>query len=322
LENQRVRWNPVNTDEGNCIGVKSVFLRDCSDSTADCFGETGEDISCDITGPQIESDNITHEPNICFRETFSILDNECKDAISFQEKFAYRMLTAKNKLRLKLNQKIAATILANAQENQYNHTYGEIAGVETYFDSADMTADIIAEFAITADNNDIYNPVILSGGALYHAAFNANYNQFNDDQRDQIQKMNHFEDWYWDTKYLRGITGQDSIIMYDAGSFGFFSSWQFKNRNPENKQDANNTFVYSEPDETMMFMNDGQPNDIMYDVTLQHKCDTVQVNGSPQRRWGTYVEVTMKGGIVKGAEDCDGNSGVLEFVVGEAPSGT
>lgn len=312
LENQLVTWTPVMKGR-QCIGVSATWLKSCEDNSIDCEATGNSDVDCVIDGRPIQSDSATYKPNICLKDSFAVWDDECADAFSFEEKFAYAMLKAKLNLEKRINTKMIAFLEANTMQNRYTDTYGTIAPTETSFPSALWTADLMAEFDITAEFNEINAPIIISGTNLKNAVYNASFNQLNDDQRDQAAKFGDF-DIFFDPRNVNTTTGQRSTFMIDQGSYGFFVKNEFTNEIPVNQGDDKNTMTYMERSMSLNYRDGNATIPLTFDVYVQRKCKIADIGNTKKRRWGTFVEINFNGGIHLAPADCEGGTGMLEFV--------
>jgi hypothetical protein len=315
LSNQMVRWLPIMENGRKCIGVKATWLKDCDDTVTDC--SSGNNLSnCDISGHEIESDSKLYPENLCIRDSFKVMDDECKDQYEAQEKIAFAMIRSKQKIQKKLNTKIISFLDANITANLFTGTYGDIDGTETYFAPSYWTQDIIAEFDLTNVMNKIRTPIVLNGSNLRTAVFNAQFNQLNSDQKDQAAKFGHMK-MYWDLLNIDTTVGSKATYLVDAGGVGFFNLNNYMNTAPEQTNDNQNSVVWHETSPNLSYMNGNAEQPLKFDITMLRKCTVI---GS-QRLWGYHYEVQLRGGLHLGPPGCGGatDTGILKIINGTAP---
>lgn len=308
LENQMVSFLPVMV--GNkCVGIKAAWLKSCNETVDTCANTALAD--CDIGGVQIESDQKDFTVNNCLRNSFAVYDDQCKDKFDVAEKMAYAFAVKTLEIEKMLNNTIISYLSAQATANLYTGTYGSIVATQTGFDADQYVPDLLAEMDITADFNDIRNPILLSGTLLKNAVYNAGFNNLNDDQKDQIAKFNAWN-LYFDPRNIDTTQGEPTMFMFDAGSLAFFSKNEFDNLAPMNMMDGSNTHVFRMPSRRLQYRDGNAMKPVTFDVYTQKKCT---VTASGVRRWGTHVEIILNFGLHVGPLDCNDGSGILEFVV-------
>ncbi len=315
MENQLVSWKPIMEDGNKCIGHKAIWLKDTSDTVTDC--SSGNALAnCDISGAQIESDGKLFPENLCLRDSFSILDDQCKDAFDLADKTAFRMLRSKTKLQKALNAKFIAFLEANLMANAFAGTYGTIHGgtTATYFASQYWTQDIVAELDLTAVINKVRTPIIINGTNLRSAFFNSGFNRLNDNQKDQFAKFSHFN-MFWDVMNIDGAVSAKATYLVDAGMVGFFNSNAYNNTAPVLMNDDKNTHVWHETSPNLAYRDGSDSKPLRFDVTMLRKCTTV----GNRRKWGYHYEVQLTGGLHLGPTNTSTDKGILKFVNGTAP---
>ena len=109
--------------------------------------------------------------------------------------------------------------------------------------------------------------------------------------------------------------------MWDAGSVGFFTANQFQNLVPQNQLDAKNTHTFRYNSGKLSYRNGSATYPVSFDVTTQRNCAVSGTSPNDQRRWGTTVEMKLTIGLHLGPTDCNGGTGIFQFVAGDAPGG-
>lgn len=312
--NQQVTWNPIMKGR-NCVGVQAYWLKKCTDTVVD-FTSGNALANCDISATQIESDSLTLSPTFKLRDTFVVYDDQCADHIDAQEKIAWAALRTKVALEEKLNQKVIAFLNANKMVNQFTPASGSIgvaagtpAGSETRVDPAYWNEDIIAEFDLASEFNELNSPYIVNGTNLRSAFFNAAYNVRNDDEKDQIAKFQHF-DMYFDSRVINGVTTRKSTFIIDSGALGLWIQNENANDVPESQSDRKAMFTWRENSLNLSYRDGNSLVPVAFDVYMYKDC-TVASNGA--RRWGWFFEYNLRGGIAVGPADCNDGTGILEY---------
>lgn len=310
LGNQRVKWDPLMDNARNCIGQKVVWLKNSDTTVGDAQNAT-----CDITGPELESDSKLYTPNVTLDRKFSVLDNQCKDLFDVNDKIAYGMMMAKTLILTQLNLKVIALLEANLMINTAPQAgTWHLGTMATYYASGVWNQDIIAELNLAAVMNKINAPIIVNGTNLYNAYFNSTYNVLNDNQKDQVAKFKHFN-MYWDPRNIDSTVGSKATYVIDPGVLGFFNQTEYMNSTPEWRKDDKNTFTWSEDIPQLSYVDGGVVKNVKVDVRMQRKCS---VNGS-KLDFGYFFHVVLRGGLVTAPLYVAGDKGILKFINGTAP---
>lgn len=315
LANQLVGFDPIM--KGNkCIAVSAAWLKSCSDTVTDLTATTIA--SCTLTGAELESAKLTYNPTLNFVKGFTVWDDECKDEFEWRDKMAFGFLKAKASLRKQLNASTLAFLFANRTQNLYTGGTGNIvtAGSQhTEFDAAYWTPDLIAEFDITREVNQMSeSSYLLSSTNLRSAYFNAQYNAANADQKDEALKLGHYP-IYFDSVNVDAATSAKSTFLVDPSALGFFHWNQYDNTAPQNMNDPSNTHVWKMPDDEIIYMDGTTAVPLEYDVEMQAVCkvDENGVGVRYGRRYGMVANVYLRGGLILGPGDCAGGKGIIEF---------
>jgi hypothetical protein len=314
-ENQKVSFNPVLVNN-SCQGFKVAWLKRCGVDAVDCSAEAAS-AGCELEGDEIDADDKTYTSTGCFTDSFTVWDDDCKGLFDFEQKVAFGSLKAMQNIKKKLNTAALAFLNANKHDNSHIVTGGtNSAGNGTYFASGSWTPELISVFAEIAMMNRIKNPVFVSGTNLWGVNFNANYNFSNSDQKDQLLKMRHFKDWYWDPETVDVTLAKKATLMFDAGAVGFFTKNEFSNMAPREVDTKNGTVVYAMPDKELAYMNGGSATPLMYDVYTQPVCKTA---AKGVQKYGRVFKFMIQYGFILSPEQCNDNTGIIEFVNGTAP---
>lgn len=313
-ENQTVSFDPIMVNE-SCRELEVTWLTRCGEEADDCadvgFDETSA--NCDITGNELDSNKKAYGPTGCLSDSFIVWDDDCKGKFSFEEKVAKGMVDVMKNIKKKLNAAGIAFLAANAQDNLYTGV-GDVAGDITYIADGNWGPNMIAKLALVSEMNKIQNPVFLSGTNLWEAFFDARYNQLNSDGKDQIAKLNHFRNWYFDPLNVDITLSNPTTLMFDRGSVAFFSKNHYQNSAPMQKKD---TSVWNMPDPEISYRDGTSSQRMRYDVISQPMCKTTK---SGIQQFGTAFKMILSYGLVLNPEDCDGNTGLLQFVKGDNPA--
>lgn len=309
LENQTVKFDPILSGR-QCIGVTAAWLKSCTDTSVDCSDTDFDLVDCSIVGAELESDNKLYQPNLCFRTTFSVSDTDCADIYSFQDKMAYSFSKKMLELDKKINAYMPAFLHANAMANRHTGTIGTISGTLVNIPAALWTPDLLADFHLATVFNEINNEVVLTGTAFANVMYNANFNALNSDQKDEMAKFSAFGNWYADPRVVDTVLGTKSLFVFDAGGYGFFNTNEYTNDVPYNQLDAANTTTFRMASKNLKYRDGNVLKPVYYDITWQRTCTLM--NGL--RRWVNQVEITFRGGLFLGPEDCTGGSGILEYI--------
>lgn len=321
LSRQLVDWRPLYDQAGlnngrSCIGAKAIWLKACNDEVSDC----GTLSNCDLTGPEIESDNQIYSPNLCFEKSGKVLDNQCKDAFDKATKLGVQMANIMASLEQELQARQIAFLIANAQDNRYSGTYGirKTTAVDgestTLFPSAQWTSEIIAELIATAENNDLYNYYLLSGKNLWTQAFISQYRE-NCCNTDKLVTGAGPIDIFFDLKNIDQANGGAlTSILVDAGALGYFNVTDYTNESPMPFVQGSDLNVWRVPSQRLSYNLGGTLEPVYFDFEIQEKC---AVNASTNKKYvSTVILGRHQGGITLAPPTCNADdTGILTFEV-------
>lgn len=312
-ENQMVKLDEILVN-GSCQGFEVTWLRRCGVTATDCTS-TPASPNCELTGNEIEALKKQYQIASCAADTFTVWDDDCKGTFGFEEKVAESMADCVKNLEKKLN--LAALTFLDANIHDNTHVVGNVTNVPgdgSYFPTANWTPEIVSQFAHIAILNRIKNPIFTSGSNLWHVQFNAQYNFANDNQKDQLLKLNHFKKWYWDLETVDVTLAEKPTFMFDQGACAFFTKNEFTNKSPMLHEGKTPTWTYCIPSPNLKINNDGKLEQVMYDVYCQPICKTI---AQGVMRWGKVFKIMTRYGFAKSPEDCAGNTGIIKFKNGQ-----
>lgn len=318
-ENQRVSFDPVLVS-GKCRGYKATWLKRCG-KEAIAFDDAQNGISgdeCTLNGDPIQDDKKEYAATHGYFDQFSVTDDDCNGKFAYEEKVAKGLQDCFKNILTRANASVVAFLAANLQNNAYATGVGDVVGDLTYIDSEHWTPDLMGYFKLVQRLNKISNRVMLSGTNFFESYFNAGFENLNSNERDRIAKYNHFQKWYWDVENLDTVLGAPSTLMFDAGAVGMFTKNWYE-MTP--KQIAPNKTIYSMALNDMFFRNGGSDSPFMFDIEVQEDCLQKGVEQAGRMVKKETWRVKMQYGLIYSPEDCGGNSGILQFVKGEAPEG-
>lgn len=312
--NQKVTWHPIMKGR-KCVGVQAVWLKKCADTVVD-FSSSNALVDCDISATEIESNSLTLSPTFKLRDSFVVWDDECKDLIEVNEKIAWASIRTKVALEEKLNQKTIAFLNANKMVNAFTPAAGSIgvaagapAGSQTRVDPAYWNEDIIAEFDLAAEFNELNSPYVINGTNLRSAFFNAAYNTLNSDEKDQKAKFQHF-DMYFDSRVINGITTRKSTFIVDSGALGLWIQNENESEVPVEWNDRKGMVAWRENSINLAYRDGSAVVPVAFDVYMYRDC---KIAGNGARRMGWFFEYNLRGGIAVGPPDCNDGTGILEY---------
>jgi hypothetical protein len=313
LERQRV--NILDIMEGNpdqkCQDVKVVWLKDCGDTVA-TSGAVPTDPDCVIgAGNELDSDSLTLTPNMYISAKISVLDGECADQFSFNQKVARLLLKAKNDIETRINNEFIIPFLtANAQVNQFTGTFGTIVGTTTEFPAAQFTANLLGHWQLTSVMNQIKQFFILNGTNFVESRYNSDFERAENCCDPTIDKYRAF-DMCFDPFNIDITTGRASSFIIDPTMYAFWGRNEYTAA-PFSHQDSDNTVTFKEPSQTLQYWDNGTLKPVMYDIRYQREC--VVVPGNPRVQFRHNWEIIFEGGLALAPTGCTGQTNILEMV--------
>lgn len=130
-----------------------------------------------------------------------------------------------------LQARLIALFLANGLAKRCQLTDGEVDGYTTWFHSEDRGAALIAELVAMEKNNGNMNPFTLSGKNLWSDAFISQYKE-NYCNTDGLVTRQGPIPIHFDLENLDVAAGDLTVLLVDAGSYGYFIVTDYHNDVP------------------------------------------------------------------------------------------
>lgn len=306
-ERQTVRFDKVDVllDHMDCRGCKVVWLKDCTNDVVN--GIDTPITSCDITGNETESTYLSVANNLAYYDTFSVKEEDCKDAFSAAEKIAYLMATTMAALEVKINLAGIAFLVANNQAPADDMGYTINGSDVLEVPKASITPAFLADIAVMAELSNLYSPFLVSGKNFYTANFLAEYRSAGSDHVDGA--LGSFP-IVWDIKNMDTTVGADATFVVDPSSYVFWGSNQYQNEAPEMRAGDSKTLVWKQRAPRLMFNNAGTLVPVYFDITYQKTCSVT----SGTEYTNHIFRVLFRGGLQLGPQVCDsGDTGILQI---------
>lgn len=310
LSRQQVTFDPILRGD-QCVGFKAAWLKSGNTTVVDNSAGASDLENCDITGAEIESVSATYAPNIAFRTSFEVRDDECKDLFAAQDKIAYAMLNAKTQLKKSLSASLIAFLNSNASASEYTIARGAIhhtlSGSVQQIDPSLWNSDLLSEFFLHAEWNKFNNPYILSGSNFIKDFWIDPYRVDVAKTSQNVYRQGPF-DMVFDPRNVDTVNATKRSYLIDAGALGFFC----KNNNAATvaEEITADTFRYQERDMSLTITNGGQSLPLTYDIYMKRGC---HVKNGNARVPGWTFEVQLLGGLHAAPPDNDGKNGITIF---------
>lgn len=307
-----------------CIGHEVNYMI-ADTTTLPTVSTSAPAVVCDIpAGDTLSSANKTYNPNLYITKTIEVNDKDCDNVFKFAEKVAFNLAGAMHLISRALNDYLIAQLVANAQVSASAGRFGTIAGTTVTFNTADFTPDLLADWREIAILNDIASDYLLLDGTNFSQIYyNAGFNAANDDQRDEILKLNDGTGISFDIRNLNAVAPQSTFLV-DPHMYAFFNRSVYPDTVRE-VGDKDNTKQFRIPlmyqanqqtpsmrmAETFMYNQGGVMTPIYLDVDHQIVCDSTRSDGGRRsftHRWELKLE-----GMFDLAPATAG-TGILQFV--------
>ncbi len=288
---QTVRFPELeNSEKDNTI--KIAWIKDCDETIENCGTE------CTVGGAEAEAACDTHELTLCKKVGFTVDEKTFRTSIFSKEEVIAVQMMRKMKL---LDEYLAETAVSRLESfkgvNQYSGGKGVVSGFETSVSPAYWNANLFGYFALVMKKNKFRDAFLLNGDNLFEAAYNAEANNMNADNKDQLAKMKSLRS-YWDVFNIDSVLAPDkSSFLIDRNAVAFASKAYW----PTVPKDfgANVGLKYSVESKNL-------PG-VFYDVTYKVTCS----GDSIKHNWSLQV----KADIFRNPVGCNlNNTGVLKFV--------
>lgn len=286
----------------------SVTIDDHTDAAA---------ATCAIDGDEMGTDSKSYDKNYDKSISCEVREDRKNNLFDTAAEIAYQIELAKRKLEEDFNSTVISTIDSNFNAS---NDFGDLAsgaydtgtGIITY-DPATWTADLIAEFDLMAQVNQINSPIFLHGTNLYQEVFLAANKACCDNEGDRnlFGQFGH----YWDPRSFISsfTTSTKPSYMVQPNSVVYWNAYQYENDAPQNQMDSRNTHTWREPSERLTNV-DGSP--FYFDIEWQRDCTMVN-NGDANasfRRNVHQIRVILRGGIDVAPTQCSQGTGIYKFL--------
>ena len=277
LNRQTVEVNKV-LEDGQCIGVKAYYLQDLQTSIvhSGTTPRAGQDADCVIpSGVELQSNGTDYDNNLYIEASRLVKANKCNNLVQFVDESAKAIEKAMLDIRKELNTRCINLLAANPQANQYANAASYLvvsAGNRYKIDPSNWDFEMLAELKLLAENNDIYNPIILNGRNLWTDKYLAEHRMNNDNQRDQNSIFN---DWdiHWDTRNIDSTTSRLSTFIYSPNVTCFWNTVFSPSATPTLVDPSNNRWVYFMNDPELTYNDNGTLRPVQYEVEYQRVCN-------------------------------------------------
>lgn len=276
--------------------LKVYWPADCNENLADC------DDYCVIGGPEAEAKCKTYALDICKTTGFSIRENVFRTSKLTRAQVVAKSLA--KRLR-ELDEFLARTVVAKldafAGANQFLDGLGDPDNNDiTYIAPSYWTPDIYGYFSQVSIMNQWDDVFLIHGSNLFQMYWQAKMNSVNQDQKDQLQKMESIRT-YWDMFNIQKVEGLvKASYMVARGAVAFANKAYYPLNQPVTYFTQQRWSIESK----------ALPG-VFYDVYYTNEC--VSPN-EYKHSWSLYV----KAGIFQNPFGCnEAVTGVIKFVCGE-----
>lgn len=282
--------------------LKIYWAADCDDADPeDC------DDDCIVGGDEAEAQCKEYALDICKRKGFTVPDKRFRTSQLSKEEVVAKLLAKKMKI---LEEYLARTTVAKlnsfAGVNQYNEGEGVVTGSgDTYIAASYWNEDLYGYFAQVIIMNKFNNAFMIHGRNLHRMSWLAQYNNLNDNQKDQLAKLNSIRS-YWDMFNVDGVNSPDKIsYMITKGAVAFANKAYY----------PTTPVTYVGAGLTQYSIESKALPGVMFDVVYTTTC----VNNQLKHHWTIYVHA----GIFLNPFGCNEDiTGVLRFICGPVPAGS
>lgn len=313
LERQTVEVEPV-LQNGKCIGVKAWYLQDLQSSIvhSGTTPRTNQDADCNIpTGKELRTEGTDYDNNLYIEASRIVKDGKCNNLLEFTTESAKALEKAMLDIRKELNTRVINLLAANAQANQYTQVADYItasAGNRLKIAPSNWDFETLAELRLLAENNQIFDPIILNGRNLFTDKTLAEHRKLNSDQKDEASLFNEW-DIHWDTRNVDQTTSRLSTFLFSPNVVCFWNTyWNTPVAN--NIDPANNRWVWTITDPELMYNDNGMMKPITYEVEYQRVCTGRTTHG--ELKFDHTWFVRLYGGLVL-APSVSNLTGIMEI---------
>jgi len=290
-------------DGDGCKEIKVWWYDPCGTTVAD------NDIECEFTGDDIKTSCKTYQFATEKMAKFTLDDAEfCNNDAEFETAIAQGLLKAATNLDNQIEKDVIAAVDAAAGTNQYTEDdRGDVVGTTTYIAPQYWGPGLMSYLSKVAITNYQENSFLISGENMYDVWYNSIRNNLNDNQKDQLAKLNAF-DWSFDLFNMDSILGAKKTLMISPDAV-LFESWN-KFTDPAKGKSYHNganidRFTFPSPNVP------GVVYDVVYRTVCKNGGDDIIHHWKLIARYDTFFAPV--------SECVVGNTGIIAFECGLAP---
>lgn len=262
--------------------VKITWVNSCALAVSDCTPD------CEITGPELESDAVTYDLDLCKEVRFSVNETKLRtNTLTFDELAAPGLSAAIASLDNWYNSQMLLHLKTFAGVNGIPAPWTYAAGTTT-IPAASYNRSIVANVIYQAMRNGFTNPFFINNGDLYVDWLNAQLDARNAAGAGDAARVAELSRMTFDLQgfFTAGLT--ESLFMVNPGAVAMAT----KARNPNVPKIMKDVTLYTVPSRAI-------PG-VVYDAFYQLTCS---VNGTESEYIHSW-KLKTRGGIFLNPNQC------------------
>lgn len=312
-QNQTFRSVPRLEGEGEntkCIGVKAWHFRPAAQVTP-----TATPTDCDTPDCGEQTTHVQeYDASIIAEGCATAISARCNNEVNTLEEYfsclRQVMGSISNQLDVLAINTVSTSAMANTGQLQTGWT---VNGNRVDVPEADFAWNKLGFFSMNANQNKIMDQVFLSGSNFYGDWYNAQYTQFNDNERSIAAAFNNFN-FHVDTLRMDQQLGRKSTFVVDPNVIAFFNTVVSTSMTPikEGVSDQGEKYIWHMPHPTAMYMKNGVMTPVMVEMEYNKVC-TGRNAALGNLQYKTMFYGRVVGGMDIADAGANGETGVVEF---------
>lgn len=298
---------------GNGVGQRCVSASAYAIRTCDITASETLTVSCDVgTQTEAQSEALPLDKEILAKIGFRVLDNQCNNAVTFENLMARNMMNAKAKLEVALSKKAVAVLNANRDtaDISWFSTPGSVNAKTFEVSSTNFKSDLLADIRFAGAYTKANDLMILNGSNFFNEQFLALYKGSACCDNDAVLNGNYFNIAF-DVHNVDTTTGGKSTFAFDRNALISWSAPDHKvTELPTPILMSSDTYLYWDTLPRLTYTANGQQHPWYVDVRMKRLCSG---SGVASLAYGWDVELVVRGVIKPNLKNCDGFAGIIRI---------
>lgn len=292
-----------------CVGVKAWHIQ--APGTYTVTSPT----DCTIPeGDELETEGANYDSGILGEGAASVIAERCDNDITFARESAMAIKKAMDTALNVANEAAIDLLASDAMANIGTLQTGWVVnGTRVDVPAADFVWSKLGFFKANADQNHIYDQLVISGMNFYADWYNSQYTRLNDNERSIFAAFSNFN-FHVDTLKMDSHLSRNSTFFVDRNVFAFWNTTYTGSLEPVklgNASGGGERFAFIMPHPTLRYMRNGQMVPVLFEIEFEKIC--TGRNALKQLTFKYKYYAKLVGGLTTSIDGPNSETGIIEF---------